>query len=331
MQSAKVETTENEINQMKIIKLKKNIKMPQSIIALGFFDGVHQGHRKVIKTAVCQSRIFNIPSLVFTFKDSPKKSVLKDHKLILSFEDKAEMIKSLGADYLVWADFDDEFAQFCPENFVKDILIDKFHARLVVVGFNYRFGHKAKGNSALLSRLGRKYGFKAEVIPPLKKSEKIVSSTLIKKLITEGQVSKANKLLDYKFFITGKVVKGRGIGRSHLNILTANINWPEDIVKLPTGVYAVRVEHKNKVYEGVANLGFNPTVNKHGAVLPCAPALEAHIFDFKKDIYGEKISVFFARKIREEKKFADIKDLKKQIQKDIEKSKNILAKDYKRV
>jgi len=312
---------------MEIIKLKKNTKIPQSIIALGFFDGVHQGHREVIKAAVCQSKIFNIPSLVFTFKDSPKKNALKDHKLILSFEDKAEMIKSLGVDYLVWADFDEKFAQVSPENFVKNILIDKFHARLVVVGFNYRFGHKAKGNSHLLARLGHKYGFKAEIIPPLKKSKKTVSSTLIKTLITEGQISKANKLLDYKFFITGTVIKGRGIGRSRLNILTANINWPKDIVKLSTGVYAVFVEHKNKIYKGVANLGFNPTVNKNEAGADYRPILEAHIFDFKKDIYGEKIRVFFARKIREEKKFADIKNLKKQIQKDITMSKKILAKD----
>lgn len=309
---------------MEIIKLKKNIKIPQSVIALGFFDGVHLGHQKVIKTAVSYSKIFNIPSLVFTFKDSPKKKVLKEHSLILPFEEKVCRTKVLGVDYIIWADFDKKISELSPNDFVKKILVDTFHARLVIVGFNYHFGHNAKGTVNDLVDLGRKYGFQVEIILPCKSNGKTVSSTFIKELITKGAVAEANSLLDYMFCVKGKVVRGRGIGADKLKILTANINWPKDIVKLPLGVYAVLVKYDNKIYKGVSNLGFSPTIGKKEVTL------EVNIFNFKKNIYSEKLQVFFVDRIRNEEKFANIEELKKQIKKDIKKSKKILAESHKR-
>lgn len=302
---------------MKIIKLKKNIKIPQSIIALGFFDGVHPGHQKVIKTAVSYSKILNIPSLVFTFKSHPK-SFLKEHELILSYQDKVNMLKNLGIDYLVWIDFNKNFSEILPHNFVKKILVDMFHARIVIVGFNYHFGYKAEGSASDLIHLGQKFGFQAKIIPPYKIGRQTLSSTLIRKLITSGKLSKANKLLGFNFYINGKVVKGSGIGKN-LKFHTANVNWPSDIVQLPMGVYAVFVKYRGKLYKGAANLGTSPTMG--GKIM----TLETHIFDFNKDIYGKKIQIFFKAKIRDEKKFMNIEELKKQIQKDIIKINRILS------
>ncbi|MFH1454106.1 MAG: bifunctional riboflavin kinase/FAD synthetase [Armatimonadota bacterium] len=301
---------------MHIIKLDSNIKLPQSVIALGFFDGVHLGHREVIDKAVSYAEILGIKSAVFTFKDRPKKNT-ETKGLILKFEDKVNFIKELGIDNLIWADFDDKISHITSYNFIKDILVSKFNARLVVVGYNYHFGYKAEGSADYLNKTGKKFGFKAEVIPAFKVSGKVVSSTIVKEFITSGRLDKAASFLGRYFFAEGRVIKGKGVG-SRLGIHTANLNWPEGLIKPEDGVYAVLVRINDKLYKGVANLGHSPTIKEKPLTL------EVHIFNFAKDIYKENIRVYFVEKIRDEKVFSGTEKLTEQIKEDIKKAKIIL-------
>lgn len=302
--------------KMHIIKFKKNITVPQSVIALGFFDGVHLGHQKVIKKARDYARLFNIKSSVFTFKKRLNKGA-RAHELILKFEDKVSLIGNLGADYLIWTDFNKSFSSISAHDFVKKILVEKLKVRLVVVGYNYRFGKDAKGDVKYLVELSKKFGFKVDIVPAIKAGRTTISSTRIKKYLTSGNVFRARNLLGRNFFISGKVIKGKKLGGT-FNIHTANLNWPKNIIELPKGVYAVNVKIEDKFYKGAANFGFSPTFNRRGLINQ-TPTVETHILNFNRNIYRREIQVFFVKKIREEKKFNSVEDLIRQIKKDIKK------------
>lgn len=275
-------------------------------IALGYFDGVHIGHRAVIKSAVDFAKKNNTKSAVITFSDHPYcyfKGVCP--KYILTREEREKRIASLGIDYLYELNFED-FAHLTAKEYLNNILINHFHPISISTGWNHNFGKNKSGNVNFLEEQAKNYNYKYFKIPPQKINNEIISSTEIRKLLSEGNIEKANLMLGQNFSIEGKIVKGNQIGRT-IGFRTANLVYPPELIELPYGVYAVDTTYG----KGIANFGIRPTINGSHT------SLEAHILNFEKDIYGEIINVNFNKMIRTEKKFPSLDALKKQINLDI--------------
>jgi len=290
------------------------------VIALGNFDGLHLGHRALISRIVELAEKENGTPAVFTFDPHPLK-VLQPGScppILLPKEEKIRLLSELGVELLIIAPFDKEIFNLSPRQFVKDILVDKFKARSVVVGYNYTFGHKGAGNAQVLEQLGKDFGITVIVVPPVKCEGMEVSSTFIRRLMLEGQVKKAGMLLGYNPFVVSRVVNGDRRG-TEIGYPTANIALPGDLVIPANGVYAVRICTNGGVFTGVANVGVKPTFDCKGP-----RNLEVHIFDFGREIYGEKIRVEFIDRIRGEKKFSSAGELIAQIQIDAGAAKRIL-------
>lgn len=275
-------------------------------IALGYFDGVHIGHRAVIKSAVDFAKKNNTKSAVITFSDHPYcyfKGVCP--KYILTREEREKRIASLGIDYLYELNFED-FALLTAKEYLNNILINYFHPISISTGWNHNFGKNKSGNVNFLEEQAKNYNYKYFKIPPQKINNEIISSTKIRKLLSEGNIEKANLMLGQNFSIEGEIVKGNQIGRT-IGFRTANLVYPPELIELPYGVYAVDTTYG----KGIANFGVRPTLNGSHT------SLEAHILNFEKDIYGEIINVNFNKMIRTEKKFPSLDALKKQINLDI--------------
>lgn len=275
-------------------------------IALGYFDGVHIGHRAVIKSAVDFAKKNNTKSAVITFSDHPYcyfKGVCP--KYILTREEREKRIASLGIDYLYELNFED-FALLTAKEYLNNILINHFHPISISTGWNHNFGKNKSGNVNFLEEQAKNYNYKYFKIPPQKINNEIISSTKIRKLLSEGNIEKANLMLGQNFSIEGEIVKGNQIGRT-IGFRTANLVYPPELIELPYGVYAVDTTYG----KGIANFGIRPTINGSHT------SLEAHILNFEKDIYGEIINVNFNKMIRTEKKFPSLDALKKQINLDI--------------
>ncbi len=282
-------------------------KNPNLSIALGFFDGVHPGHCAVIESAVNYAKINNCKSAVITFKEHPYCFFYgKCPKYILKRKDREYKIKNLGIDYLYELDFE-SISGLTAYEYLKDVLVKYFSPCAISTGWNHNFGYKKSGNAEFLKNNSKKFGYEYFEIPPKKVNNETISSSLIRKYITEGKIQKANSMLAYKFFTSGVVVKGNQIGRT-IGFKTANIVYPTKLIELPHGVYSINTNFG----KGIANFGTRPTLNGTN------PVLEAHILDFDRDIYGENLQVEFNKMLRPEKKFASLEDLKKQIKKDIE-------------
>jgi riboflavin kinase/FMN adenylyltransferase len=299
----------------------KNIrkKFDNSILTLGNFDGLHLGHQELVRMIIRRARETGALSMVVTFRPHPLK-ILAPEKcppLISIYEEKIKLFERLGIDVLVKIPFTLEFSTMPPEDFVRDVLCGTLGAKEIFVGYNYRFGKGREGDIRTLRGLGEKYGFTVREIEQIAFGGEVISSTKIRTLLREGDVEHAAKLLGRTYAITGIVVKGDGRGKG-LGFPTANIAPKHSIIPAD-GVYAVRLIVREKVYDGIANIGMRPTFNKK--VL----AIEVHVFDFNEDIYGEDISLYFIRKIREEKKFKGAEALVTQIKSDIETAKEILS------
>lgn len=281
-------------------------------IGLGNFDGLHIGHMTLINTLINQSQIDGLKSIVYTFSSHPENIINKKlvTPMITDLNKKIQLLSQSNLDYLYFEKFD-EVSKMSPETFVKEVLVKKFNIRLVVVGFDYRFGFKGEGNTQLLIELGEIYGFKVIVITPVYLEDQIVSSTLIRKNIIDGDMGKVSRLLGREYSISGKVEEGKKIGRT-IGFPTANI-YPGDTIIVPkNGVYVTRSIVKGKLYNSMTNVGYNPTFVGQSFV-----SIETYIIDFNDDIYGENIEVFFVRRLREEKRFGNVNELINQIQKDV--------------
>lgn len=282
-------------------------KNPNLSLALGFFDGVHIGHQAVIKSAVDFAKQNGNKSAVITFSDHPCCYFWGVcPKYILTRKQREQRIKELGVDYLYELDFE-SIAGLTAQDYLKDILINHFTPVSISTGWNHNFGCKKSGNVKFLQDNSKKYGYEYFELEPQKVDNEIISSTTIRKLLSDGNIGKANNMLGSKFSITGKVVKGNQIGRT-IGFNTANLVYPPELIELPYGVYSVDTNYG----KAIANFGIRPTVNGSHAVL------EVQILDFDKDIYGEEISVNFKKMIRAEKKFSSLDALKSQIKLDIE-------------
>lgn len=298
---------------MKVIEtLYNDLEFPPTVITLGYFDGIHLGHQRLIDTTKKIAAKKNIKSAVFTFKTHPLSIISpeKAPKLLFSNNKKIKIVESLGIDYMIYPDFTFDIMNEKPEEFVKNILVDKFNARHIVVGFNYKFGYKGMGTPNILIELGKKYNFEVTIIQPVKINDQTVSSTFIRNLIENGEVELAKSYLSRPYSITGTVIPGKGLGKK-ISIPTANIGVEDTIVIPSYGVYYTKVSLHKHQFDAITNVGNNPTFSNHPV------AIESYLFNFNKEIYGEKIEVLFLKKIRSEMKFNSIEELVSQMKKDM--------------
>jgi len=282
-------------------------------VGLGNFDGLHIGHMALINTLIRESQLNGLSSIVYTFTKHPENILRKKliTPLLLTEQKKIALLSEISLNYLYFDEFNEEFSRLTPEEFVRDVLINKLHIKLAVVGYDYKFGYKGQGEILLLKELGKKYGFKVIVIPAIKCDNEIISSTKIRKSIINGELETSYKLLGRNYSITAEVVSGRRIGNT-IGFPTANIH-PERFLVLPVnGVYITKTLLDGKLYNSMTNVGYNPTFEDIKQI-----TVETHLIDFNKDIYGKKIEVFFLKKIRDEIKFDSVECLVQQIAKDM--------------
>ena len=277
-------------------------------VGLGFFDGVHLAHREVIKKTVECARKYGGKSVIFTFFKNPLEVLTgKKYSYLTTREEKARLIEALGADYLFYLDFE-KIKHIKADDFIQDVLVKYFKPKCIVTGFNNHFGAGGKGSPALLRECAEKFNYEYFEMEEIKKEGETISSTLIKKYLEEGNIKTANELLGRNFKISGSVTQGNKIGRK-ISYPTANINWEENIVCLPYGVYSGYTIFEGQKYLSIINWGMRPTVDN-------IEVLEAHILGFNSDIYGKKIEIEFLDYVRGSKKFNSLDELKAQIAKD---------------
>lgn len=303
---------------MKIIRdnFSKIMNVP-TVIILGSFDGIHVGHRALIEGAkeVAEKikknlKIDDVKIMVCTFRNHPLSVINKDicPKLIMSNKEKAELFEELGVDILNFMEFNREFMEIPPSDFIKN-LSEYYNARGIVVGFNYRFGYKNLGDVELLHKNSSEFEYELKVVEPVTLDGEVASSSVIRHNLQEGNVERANVLLKRPYMLKGRVIEGRHLGRT-INFPTVNLNYNKKYLVPKGGVYGTIVEYKKSFYKGITNIGFNPTVD--GKKL----SIETHILNFNENIYKKDIKIYFLEKIRDEKKFLTFNDLKKQLIKD---------------
>jgi len=290
---------------------------PSLVLALGYFDGVHRGHQRVIRAAVEKAKDLKACSAVMTF--DPHPSVVLGHKhkhihYITPLEDKKEIIEELGVDYLFIVRFTSEFASLIPQDFVDQYIIG-LNALHVVAGFDYSYGRLGKGTMETLPFHSRDM-FTSTIISKLTDDDSKVSSTFIRECLKEGDVKKVRKLLGRPFKMKGTVIHGDKRGRK-IGFPTANIELAYDYLTPKVGVYAVRMKIHDKWFDGVCNIGYKPTFKNPDEY---SLSIEVHIFDFHASIYGEEVYIEWYERIRDEQKFSGIEELISQIQKDKDKA-----------
>ncbi len=309
---------------MQIIRTHEQIPeaAKNSVIALGNFDGMHKGHALVINKAKDISRKLNCPLALMTFEPHPNKILgNKDPNFRLTIlEKKAELADNLGVDFLFVTDFNYDFAAISPENFIKTFLVGKLKVKHIVVGDNFTFGHKRKGNTDLLKDLSVEYSYDStEIITKNNQSSEIIySSTLVRNSLRSGNIKLANDILGRNFSYKGKIIKGNNLGEK-LGFRTINLEIPEDMIIPCLGVYAVEANISGDLYNGVANIGKRPTIALNEIII------EIHLFNFDQMVYEQYIEVYLVDFIRKEKKFLSIEDLQEQIGKDCITAKDILG------
>lgn len=304
---------------MELIRFEigKDYNIGQIAIALGEFDGLHVAHQVLIKKAVNYAKDNNIKSAVFSFDPHPDFVLKKrtNHGYITPMTEKMDRLEKLGVDYFVVLPFTLEFSRLDPIEFINDYL-NSFAIRKIVVGFDYRFGFKGKGNTDLL-----KEHFNVEVVEKIELDNLKIGSNEIREFLMKGDLDTVKSMLGRYYNITGNVITGNKVGRT-FGIRTANIQIEEHYQTIRKGVYAVFVNFNGDRYFGVCNIGNNPTIN-----YVKIPRLEVHILDFNKEIYEKEISVDFVKFLRDEFKFDTVEEMVVQINKDIENAKEILEKE----
>jgi riboflavin kinase/FMN adenylyltransferase len=302
---------------LEIIKLSfplniDKTKIPPLAMALGYFDGVHLGHQKVIHEAKKMAEIRGLSSAVMTFDPHPSVVLGKGQKhvqYITPIAEKEIVIEELGIDFLFIVHFTAEFANLLPQEFIDQYVID-LNVKHVVAGFDYSYGRMGKGTMETIPFHSREQ-FLYTVIPKLTIDNEKISSTRIRQYIKDGQTDKLPELLGRHYSTSGNVVHGDKRGRT-IGFPTANCDINDEFILPPVGVYAVRMKVNGKWYLGVCNLGYKPTFNKEAL----KTSVEVHLFDFDQDIYGEKVIIEWHLYIRKEQKFSGIEELVSQIEKD---------------
>lgn len=301
---------------MKIIRDLENYSTDSPVaLTQGTFDGVHLGHQKIIKQLTDAAKKIKGKSVLLTFYPHPRLVLYPEFnnlKLIHTLDEKIEILSRTGLDELVIAPFTKEFSRQTAEQFVKNVLVKKLNVKSLVVGYDHRFGKNREGSKEELIRLSNEYNFDIEEITAQNLNEVTVSSTKIRKALEEGDISTANLYLGRPFCVSGTVTQGQRLGRT-IGFPTANIDLNNENKLVPkNGVYAVYVTLPNNPvpYKGMLNIGDIPSIAEKDW------AIEVHIFDFDQEIYGEKIHIDFVKRMRSEKKFADLEQLSAQLSRD---------------
>jgi len=295
-----------------------------TVLTVGFFDGVHRGHRTVLDSVLAEAERNGARALMVTF-DRPPRSVLHGVSvpLLTTLREKASIVRDLGLTDTVVIPFDQAFAQLDGAEFVRSILVERIGLTRIVLGYDHRFGRGGTGTVDTMRTLGRAHGFDVQIVPAQKQDGEAYSSTRIRELLAnEGDVAEAAALLGRNYRIRGGVVHGDGRGRT-IGFPTANLELLESEKVVPaTGVYAVftRLRGDRSWRSGIMNLGYRPTVTDAVDLVA-----EVHLLDFQGDLYGSEAEVAFVRRIRNEKRFDGVESLVRQIRRDLEDCKEILA------
>jgi riboflavin kinase / FMN adenylyltransferase len=292
---------------------------PYPVTAIGNFDGVHLGHRAILKAAIDRARAAGGTAFALTFDPLPAKLLVpaRAPRLILTPDDKLELLRLSGIDGVIVIKFTLDLSLLSPRDFVRDYLRGKIGVREVVVGHSVSFGHNRAGNASVMVELGRELGFDTDVVGPVKVDGIEVSSTKVRQAIAIGDMPLATRLLGRCHFLSGPVVRGRERGRT-IGFPTANLDCETECIP-PDGVYATRVVLDDGAHPSITNVGMRPTFSES------ARSIEAHIFDFTRDIYGMRIKLELIERIRPERKFDDADALKAQIALDLSRAREILA------
>lgn len=280
-------------------------------IALGSFDGVHVGHQKLVEILKYNASLFNCASMIYTFGVHPRKILKPDKSLymITNNSEKSDIMAEMGIDILFLEKFE-MIMNLSAEQFFHDIIIEKFNAKCLIVGYNFQFGKNNESDAATLTKLGAKYGVKIEIVAPVVVNDEVVSSTLIRHRIHDGLVADVNKYLGRTYSVQGKVIHGKKNGKA-MGIRTANIEAGIEAIIPLKGVYITDTKIGEDIYKSITNIGVNPTFK--GSKL----SIETHVLDFEGDLYDKEIEIFFLKRLRDEVLFENIENLKKQINSDI--------------
>ncbi len=292
------------------------------LIAMGVFDGIHQGHRFIFKKLLKRTKSLKGLSLAYTFDPHPVRvlapQACPEAFMINTLSQRVTLLKGLGIERVVVEKFTKTFAKRTPRDFIENVVLKKLKPTEIFVGYNFTFGVKRSGTAEDLQKLCRPHGIQVHIVSPFHTGETLTSSTQVRRFLSRGDMPRAARLLNRPYFIEGKVVKGKGIGGKVLGIPTANLSSENEIL-IPCGVYATRTFIQGHSYDSVTNVGYNPTFQKPGK--PPILTIETHIFHFKKNIVGNKIRLSFLKKLRDEKKFDSPQELISQIHEDIKKAK----------
>ena len=292
-----------------------NLHLRDAVVTMGIFDGVHCGHKALLEHLVSSAKEQNGESVVITFSPHPKLVLEKNNAslfFLTTMEEKIALLDKANIDHLVIVEFNKIFSKIRACDFIKDVLVEKIGTRHLIIGYNHHFGRRGEGDFNTIKECSELFDFKVEQVQGFHSKEGIISSSSIRKALSEGKLEDANKLLGYFYSVTGRVVEGRRIGRT-IGFPTANIKPDYQHKLIPqSGVYAVEVHHNGIVYPGMLNIGSNPTVNADTSVR----SIEVHIINFERDIYGDPISVIFRKRLRDEIRFESTEQLAEQMELD---------------
>ncbi len=282
------------------------------VTTIGTFDGIHIGHQKILKRVVKLAKKQDYEPVVLTLFPHPRMVLQKDDsiKLLNTIDERVALLKSFGIKDVIVKTFTKEFANLSAKDYVKQILVEELNTKQIVIGYDHHFGKNRSANINDLKAFAEQYDFKIEEISAQDIEDVTVSSTKIRNALDNGEVALANSFLGYNYYITGVVVKGKGLGRT-INFPTANIDIKEDYKLIPKdGVYVVKSTIETKTVYGMMNIGTNPTVGGKSRTI------EVHIFNYNKDFYNTELKIQFLKRLRSEQKFKNIAALKKQLIKD---------------
>ena len=303
----------------------KNFSSDEPVVTLGMFDGVHRGHRVLLDSLIRKAKTLGADSVVLTLDPHPRIVLSggdSSLRFLTSLDEKSQLMEETGIDKLLVLPFTNELSRMGSCDFVKKYLVDIIGVRHLILGFDHHFGYRGYGDAVAITECAGRYGFGVDRMEALKEGNKVISSTTIRKLLKEGSLAAANKLLGYSYMLKGKVVEGKKIGRL-LGFPTANIAPDYSFKLIPAdGVYAVEVILDSVRYNAMLYIGPRPTIERDKG----RRTIEVNIFDFDREIYGKDITVIFRHRLRGDKKFSSREKLLDQIEKDKAGSIRLLAK-----
>ena len=306
---------------MRIIRGVKNCceKFPNPVLTLGNFDGVHLGHQAIFRKVVERAKDISGTAMAFTFEPHPLKVLAPDRSPLLlnTFHGKMKLMEAAGVQVVICADFTREFAEQDPEAFANDIMVEGIGVREVYVGYDYAFGRGREGSIDSLKSMGQRHGFAVGVVDAVQVDGMVVSSSLVRDVVSSGRMDEVTRYLGRHYSIEGTVVHGDSRGHT-LGYPTANIHTSNELIP-PTGVYAVRCAVGGRLIDGVASLGVRPTFGD-GPL-----SIEVFLFDYDGDLYGKHLEVAFIKRLRGEERFPDADALVSQIRRDVEQAREVLA------